>query len=58
MVGDGLRAWKTDTNGTIYYLYDGDHLVCEVNAAGTVTATDAFGADGLVARTTAMTFPR
>jgi RHS repeat-associated protein len=53
--GDGLRAWKHIGAGgsnstTIYFLYDGTNLLCELNASGTVTATNTWGANGLVSR--------
>jgi hypothetical protein len=48
--GDGLRAVKTDSTGTTYYLYDGDKPLVEENSAGAVTATNTFGANGLVSR--------
>jgi len=47
---DGLRAWKQDASGKTYYLYDGDEPVYEMNSEGTVTATNVFAPDGLVAR--------
>ena len=50
--GDGLRAWKqSSTVPKTYFLYDGDMPVCEMNATGAVTATNIFGANGLMART-------
>jgi RHS repeat-associated protein len=53
---DGLRAWKANSGGTkTYFLYDGRQPVCEYNAAGTVTALNIFGPNGLVSRTTTTT---
>ncbi len=55
----GLRAWKQNSGGTrTYFLYDGASPVCELNASGAVTATNTFGATGLVSRRvgTASTF--
>lgn len=48
--GNGLRAWKTAGGTTTYYLYDGSDLLCEMNAGGTVLATNTWGANGLVSR--------
>ena len=50
---DGLRAWKTTSAGTTYYLYDGDNPVEELNGTGTKTAVMTFGPNGVLARTTA-----
>gem|GEM_PF-3015986 len=48
---DNLRAFKTDGSGTTYYLYDEiGEPIAEFNSGGTVTATNTFGANGLVAR--------
>lgn len=47
---DGLRAWKSTANGTTYFLYDGDQLVCEFDAAGNLATTNIWGANGLMAR--------
>ena len=48
---DGKRAWKQNASGTrTYFLYDGDALVAEMNASGTVTYTNTWGANGLVSR--------
>ncbi len=47
---DGLRASKTNSSGTTYFLYDGAEPVVEMNSSGTVTATNVFAPDGLVAR--------
>ena len=46
--GDGLRAWKQTAVGRWYYLYDGEELVCELDAAGNVVAPVVFAANGLV----------
>ena len=50
---DGLRAWKTNSGGTTYYLYDGDKMVEELNGSGTKTAVMTFGPNGVLARTDA-----
>ena len=47
---DGLRVWKQSSVGKTYFLYDGDQPVCEYSNAGTLAATNTFGADGLVSR--------
>ncbi len=46
--GDGLRAWKQTATGRRYYLYDGEELTCELDAAGNVAAPIIFGANGLL----------
>jgi RHS repeat-associated protein len=48
--GDDLRAWKTNSSGTTYYLYDGTHPICELNTSGAITAVNTFGACGLLSR--------
>jgi YD repeat-containing protein len=40
--GDGLRAWDMG----IYYLYDGDQLVAEVDGQSNLLALNVFGAGG------------
>jgi RHS repeat-associated protein len=47
---DGKRAWKQTAAGRTYFLYDGDVLLCELDAAGAVTATNTWGTNGLVSR--------
>ena len=48
--GDGLRCWKQNASGTTYFLYDGSSPVIELDGGGSVTATNTFGASGLVSR--------
>ena len=48
---DGLRASKTTSAGTTYFLYDQGNPIVELNSSGTVTAFNIFAPDGLVART-------
>jgi RHS repeat-associated protein len=48
--GDGLRAWKQNVSGRTYFLYDGIHPVVELDAAGSVAATNTFGFAGLASR--------
>jgi len=48
--GDGLRAWKEGASGRTYFLYDDSEPVCELGSSGNVTATNTFGANGLVSR--------
>ncbi len=50
--GDGLRAWKQTGGVRTYFLYDGAQPVGEYASTGTLTATNTFGADGLVSRHT------
>ena len=47
---DGLRGWKDSANGTTYFLYDGDRLLCEFDESGTLKNTNVWGANGLLAR--------
>ena len=47
---DGLRAWKQNASGRTYFLYDGIVPVVEIDSTGAVTATNTFGASGLVSR--------
>jgi hypothetical protein len=49
---DGLRAWKQNSSGTTYYLYDGDELVEEVNSSGSPISKMTWGPTGLLARAT------
>jgi RHS repeat-associated protein len=53
--GDGLRTWKQTGGVKTYYLYDGGQPVSEYASTGTLTATNTFGADGLVSRRIAST---
>ena len=50
--GDGQRAWKGDAsrNNKTYFLYDGDKVVTELKADGTLINTFAYGPNGLVER--------
>jgi len=50
---DGLRAWKTNSAGTTYYLYDGASPVEELDGTGAKTAVMTFGPNGPLARTDA-----
>jgi len=47
---DGLRASKTTSSGSTYYLYDRGEPVVELNSSGAVTGVNVFAPDGLVAR--------
>ena len=49
---DGLRAWKQNSSGRTYFLYDGLTPVCETDGSGNVTAVNTWGANGLLARHT------
>ena len=44
---DGMRAWKDSGAGKQYYLYDGETLLAEMNAAGALTGVNLWGPDGL-----------
>lgn len=48
--GDHLRAWKESAGVRTYFLYDGDVTIIELDSVGSVTATNTFGARGLVSR--------
>jgi len=50
--GDGLRAWKQNSTGKTYFLYDGLTPVCEMDGNGNVTAVNTFGDNGLLSRHT------
>ncbi len=51
--GDGQRAWKQNSSGArTYFVYDGSEPVCELDGTGAVTATNTFGANGLLSRHT------
>ena len=41
----GLRAWRQNSSGTTYYLYDGDALVEEVNSSGSPISKMTWGSD-------------
>jgi RHS repeat-associated protein len=48
-----MRAWKdTDSNADVrtYFLYDGGVLLAETDAAGSLTAVNTWGANGLLSR--------
>jgi len=47
---DGLRIWKESAGQRSYYLYDGETLLAETDAAGTVTSVYTWGANGLICR--------
>ena len=51
-MSDGLRAWKQNSTGRTYFLYDGGFPVCELNSSGAVTAVNTWGAKGVCARHT------
>lgn len=46
--GDVLRAWRQSSSGRTYFLYDGADPVCELNAGGSVVATNTFGPFDLI----------
>jgi RHS repeat-associated protein len=48
--GDGLRAWKTSSSNTIYFLYDGTLPMIELDSSGSITATNTFSSAGLISR--------
>jgi YD repeat-containing protein len=53
--GDSLRAWKQSSSTRSYFLYDGIVPVVEMDSSGSVTATNTFGASGLISRRTGST---
>jgi len=54
---DGLRAWKQTTNAASrhYFLYDGGHIVAELDSAGALLSAYGWGAAGLSERYEAAT---
>jgi RHS repeat-associated protein len=48
--GLGLRIWKENDNGRIYFLYDGTDLLAELDQNGTIKTINIFGATGLLSR--------
>ena len=61
---DGMRAWKSVSGSTTYFLYDGSNSICELDGTGAVTATNTWGGSllsrragaGLTAASTFYTF--
>ena len=49
---DGQRAWKQNSGGRTYFFYDGDKLLYETNATGTITAKNVWSSTELLARST------
>ena len=52
-LADGRRAWKTSNasgSSRFYYLYDGDKVICELDANGNVTNKFGWGFAGLSMR--------
>ncbi len=45
-----MDAWKQGSGARTYFLYDGELLLGEYDSAGTVTAVNTWGANGLVSR--------
>src|ERR1051325_412655 len=41
--GDGLRAWKENSSGRRYFLFDGIIPVVELDSSGAAVATNTFG---------------
>ena len=50
--GDGQRAWKQTSAGRVYFFYDGDRLLYETNATGTITAKNTWSDTIMMARST------
>lgn len=48
--GDALRAWKQNSSGRTYFLYDETLPIIEMDATGAVIATNSFTQHGLVSR--------
>lgn len=48
--GNGLRAWKSTHQGKVYFIYDGDKLVAELDATGVIQTVMTWGPSGLLAR--------
>ena len=55
--GDGLRAKKTVSSGagSVWFVYDSDQPICEMDSGGNLTAINTWGANGLVSRRTSGT---
>ncbi len=49
---DGLRAWRQNGSVKTYFLYDGSMPVFEMTSTGAWSATNTFGANGLLSRRT------
>jgi len=47
---DGKRAWREVNGQRIYFLYDGEQQICELDSNSNVLAYNSYGATGLVAR--------
>ena len=49
-----LRAWRTDTTGTTYFLYGNETTtpVCELNSSGSLIATNTYTINGIASRNT------
>jgi len=48
--GDDLRAWKQNSSGRTYFLYDESSPIIEIDSTGAVIATNSFTPHGLVSR--------
>lgn len=48
--GDGLRGKKQTASGTTYFLYDGTNPVIEMDASGSVAATNTFSNRSVISR--------
>ncbi len=48
---DGLRAWKENTAGRIYYIYSGTTLLCEIDSTNALSSYNTWGPTGLLSRT-------
>jgi YD repeat-containing protein len=48
--GDGLRAWKQNSLGRTYFIYDESNPIIEMDSSGGVTAINSFTPKGLVSR--------
>ncbi len=50
----GQRAWKQNSSGKTYFIYDGLTPVSELAPNGTVLATNTFGVSGLTVKNTSL----
>jgi RHS repeat-associated protein len=48
--GDDLRAWKQTASGRVYFLYDDEDPIIELDASGNVLAVNTSSDNGLVSR--------
>ena len=50
--GDGRRIWKEVNGERVFFIYDGDTLIGEMDEYGSTTAVNTIGTTGLISRQT------